>query len=165
MSGLRLVVLRRLYRAAYWLLRLEGILRPGRQRDGVKCLLLHGEEVLLVRHTYGPELWQLPGGGARRAESPRDVAAREMREELGVSGLEWQELSALDGPLRHLTDGSACLWAELADPTVRPEPVEIAQACWFAREALPDRAAGEVRHLLALMSGQRGSERSPGSLR
>ena len=39
--------------------------------------------VLLVRHSYGPPVWALPGGGLGRNEDPGVAAAREFREELG----------------------------------------------------------------------------------
>lgn len=39
--------------------------------------------VLLVRHSYGPPGWALPGGGIGRNENPAEGARREMREELG----------------------------------------------------------------------------------
>ena len=50
---------------------------------GVKCVLTDGDRVLLVRHTYGPREWDLPGGGVKRGERPATTARREMHEELG----------------------------------------------------------------------------------
>ena len=49
------------YRIAAQLLR---VLRPLVPIDwgGVKCVLTDGYRVLLVRHTYGSRLWDLPGG-------------------------------------------------------------------------------------------------------
>jgi 8-oxo-dGTP diphosphatase len=43
----------------------------------------HGD-VLLVKHSYGPLNWELPGGGAERDESPTQTAVREVREETGL---------------------------------------------------------------------------------
>ena len=60
----------------YWFL-----LRP--KVVGVKCVVVHGDRVLLVRHTYGRRSWDLPGGTVRRREVPIDAARREMHEELG----------------------------------------------------------------------------------
>ena len=57
------------YRLAYGLLRVWWFIRRP-QVAGVKCLLTHGNEVLLVRHTYGPDVWDLPGGGVKSGESP-----------------------------------------------------------------------------------------------
>jgi len=40
--------------------------------------------LLLVRHSYKPG-YGLPSGGRRRGEVPRDAAARELREEVGIA--------------------------------------------------------------------------------
>ena len=42
------------------------------------------DRVLLVEPTYKP-YWEIPGGAVEARESPRDAAARELREELGLS--------------------------------------------------------------------------------
>jgi 8-oxo-dGTP pyrophosphatase MutT (NUDIX family) len=157
MGGVRLAVLRWLYRLAYRMLQVW----PGKPRDGVKCLLLYGDELLLVRHTYGPDVWQLPGGGAHRGEPPHRVAAREMEEELGVAGLQWQVLPAGEGRLAAVSGSSVCLWAELSDPIVHPDPVEIAQAHWFSWEALPAGQASEIEFLLALVTASRRTSDLP----
>ena len=39
--------------------------------------------LMLVRHTYGPDNWALPGGGIGRGEDPAEAAQRELREETG----------------------------------------------------------------------------------
>jgi ADP-ribose pyrophosphatase YjhB (NUDIX family) len=51
---------------------------------GVKALLVSGDAVVLVRHTYQPG-WLLPGGGMRRGETPEDAVRRECGEELGAT--------------------------------------------------------------------------------
>jgi ADP-ribose pyrophosphatase YjhB (NUDIX family) len=153
--GPRVAALRLLYRVAFRLAQSRAVLLPGRGR-GVKCLLTHGDEVLLVRHTYGPrEVWQLPGGGARRGESPASVAAREMREELGLGEeVTWRQLVTLDIRLEHMPVHLTCLHAELADPAVRPDPVEIDEARWFAMDELPARLGSEVERMLDLLHGR-----------
>jgi ADP-ribose pyrophosphatase YjhB (NUDIX family) len=40
--------------------------------------------VLLVRHSYGPRNWELPGGGRKANESTEQTVHRELREETGV---------------------------------------------------------------------------------
>jgi ADP-ribose pyrophosphatase YjhB (NUDIX family) len=68
---------------AYQLLRLSWrIRRP--VSLGVKAMLVEGDEVVLVRHTYQPG-WLLPGGGMRRGETPEEAARRECAEELGAT--------------------------------------------------------------------------------
>jgi 8-oxo-dGTP pyrophosphatase MutT (NUDIX family) len=147
--GPRVTGLRVLYRVAFRLAQLRAIVLRRRSR-GVKCLLTHdGREVLLVLHTYGPRtVWQLPGGGAHRGESPALTAAREMQEELGLRDLSWRELVTVDINLEHMPVNLTCMHAEVADPTLRLDPVEIAQARWFPFDRLPARLGEEVEQLL-----------------
>jgi 8-oxo-dGTP pyrophosphatase MutT (NUDIX family) len=150
MSALRLAVLHGLYRVAWRALQLRSLLWPRRGR-GVKCVITQRERVLLVRHTYGRRrTWYLPGGIMRRGETPPRAAAREMAEELGLRDLRWRELGARDMRLDGLTVRLACLHAELADPTVAPDPVEIAEARWFDLKQLPVPRGSEVGSLLLL---------------
>ena len=87
MRSLRVVLLRRLYRVAWRGVQLRALVWR-RRGDGVKCVLTHGGEVLLVRHTYGRrDTWYLPGGAVRRDEPPPRAGAREMEEELGLREL------------------------------------------------------------------------------
>jgi 8-oxo-dGTP pyrophosphatase MutT (NUDIX family) len=152
--GLRVAALRMLYRLAFRLAQGRALVLPGRGR-GVKCLLTHGDEILLVRHTYGPRrLWVLPGGSAHRGEPPASVAAREMREELDLRDADWHELITLDIRLDHMPVHLTCLHAELPDPAVRPDPVEIEQARWFAIDELPAPLGSEVEQMLDRLYGR-----------
>ena len=73
-----------LYQAArvYWM-----IFKP--LTIGVRVMMLRGDAVLLVRHTYRPN-WFFPGGLVERGESLEQAARREAREEVGA------ELGAAD---------------------------------------------------------------------
>lgn len=144
-------LLRALYRVAYRLAQGWGLLGLPRGR-GVKCLLTNGGELLLVRHTYGPrERWTVPGGSARSREGLAAAAAREMAEELGLRGLPWRELGVITLRSDHVISRVGVVHAELADRTLRPDSVEIAEARWFHRDDLPVGARREVRRLLAVL--------------
>jgi 8-oxo-dGTP diphosphatase len=53
---------------------------------GAACVILDGDgRVLLVRHTYGPLNWELPGGMSEPGEAPDETARRELLEETGLS--------------------------------------------------------------------------------
>jgi ADP-ribose pyrophosphatase YjhB (NUDIX family) len=150
MQAVRDLALRQIYRLGYRVLRVYALVvrRPAR---GVKCLLTHDGEVLLVRHTYGPRrIWHLPGGGVRRAESNVAAASREMNEELGLSGLSWHDLGTVDLHLDGRRVAIGCLRAEVADGVLQRDRAEIAEARWFDPRDLPSPLGHEVLRVLAL---------------
>jgi 8-oxo-dGTP pyrophosphatase MutT (NUDIX family) len=148
----RVAVMRRVYRMAWRGVQLRAMLWR-RSSSGVKCVLTHGEQVLLVRHTYGRRnVWYLPGGGVHRGEPALQAAAREMEEELGLRGLLWRELATFETRVERIAVRLTCAHAEIADPAqVRVEPVEIAQVGWFARDDLPTPLGSEERALIGML--------------
>jgi ADP-ribose pyrophosphatase YjhB (NUDIX family) len=148
-------LLRQSYRVAYRLLGAYAfVLRP--RANGVKCVLTHGDEVVLVRHTYGPRrVWLFPGGGLHRNESALAAARREMHEELGLRDLAFEPLTTIELELVHRRVTIAVSRAELADSVLDPDPVEIADARFFRHDALPAPLGEEVEPLVALAFGGR----------
>lgn len=126
----------------YWF-----VLRP--QIVGVKCILTHGDEVLLVRHTYGNRAWDLPGGTVRRRENPRDTARREMEEELGRDIDDWVSLGELFVNTNHHNDNLHLFHTRVADRNVNLNLTELSEAGWFPREALPSDLGRYVRPIVA----------------
>jgi 8-oxo-dGTP diphosphatase len=60
---------------------------PGR-RVGAAALIVDDQgRVLLVRHTYGPLDWHIPGGASEPGESVVETALRELREETGLEAV------------------------------------------------------------------------------
>ena len=110
----------------------------GRAKTGVKCLLTTGDQILLVRHTYGRRRWDLPGGGVKRDEPPLEAARREMDEELGLGGADWTKVGEIRGhdppPPRHHP-----LLPRRAGPEheLTLDLGELAAATWFGRSDLP----------------------------
>jgi ADP-ribose pyrophosphatase YjhB (NUDIX family) len=151
---LRVALLRVLYRVAWRGVQLRAQVWPRRGR-GVKCLLTHEGEVLLVRHTYGRrDTWYVPGGAARRGEQMMGAAARELEEELGVRDLPLVDMASLDMRLERIAVHIVCVHAELPDRTmIRVDPVEIAQARWFPMDALPLPRGAEVEPLVEMLRG------------
>ncbi|MGC1211756.1 MAG: NAD(+) diphosphatase, partial [Micromonospora sp.] len=111
---------------------LVAIARPGRAGGP--------DELLLVRHAYGPTgLWALVAGFVEAGESLEAAAHREVGEEVGLAidrptyfgSQPW----AMSGPGTLL----AGFTATAADPDVEPvvDAKELTQARWFPLDALP----------------------------
>lgn len=111
---------------------------------GCRCVVLDGDRVLLVRHTYR-EGWFLPGGGVKRGESLPDAARRETREEtrvnVGALELLGLDLSKDGGRSDHVAVYLALSFR--GEP--RPEGKEIAEAKFVPVGALPEDAAPSIR--------------------
>jgi 8-oxo-dGTP pyrophosphatase MutT (NUDIX family) len=115
----------------YWFLR-----RP--EVRGVKCVLTRGEEVLLVRHTYGDRRWDLPGGRIKRDEPALNTARREMHEELGVRIEKWAPLGLVTGTAEFRRDRMHVFHAEINEgELLEIDQGELATSHWFPRRDLP----------------------------
>jgi 8-oxo-dGTP pyrophosphatase MutT (NUDIX family) len=150
------VPLRRLgYRLAYRVLQVVWLVTRPSQR-GVKCLLWHGGEILLVRHTYGDRGWDLPGGMVKRSEHPQDTARREMHEELGIRAPRWVDLGSVSTSIEHRHDTIHVFSTELLTPAVTIDRGELGAAQWFAPDELPPmRPLGaQVLRALPLVGSQ-----------
>jgi 8-oxo-dGTP pyrophosphatase MutT (NUDIX family) len=146
---LRTTLLRTLYRLGYPLAHTYWRLAQPTKR-GVKCVLTRGDEVLLVRHTYGPGTrWELPGGGVKRREEPSAAARREAREELGVDIADWRPIGDLFERIDGKRDTLWCFTAPVGDRPIETDSAEIAEARWFRRNALPSDAHRYVARTLA----------------
>jgi 8-oxo-dGTP diphosphatase len=60
---------------------------PGRRVGAAAAIIDGAGRILLVRHTYGPLDWQIPGGASEPGESVVEIALRELREETGIDAL------------------------------------------------------------------------------
>lgn len=143
------VPVRRLgYRGAYAGLRIYWFIRhPG--TSGVKCVLTDGDRILLVRHSYGPRAWDLPGGSLRSGEPPIEAARREMNEELGIAIPDFDDVGEMILHTYHREDHVYYFRAELRSPRVTIDRGELLTARWFSRHELPDRLGRYVRAIIA----------------
>jgi 8-oxo-dGTP pyrophosphatase MutT (NUDIX family) len=133
-------------RVAFQLLRVYWFVRRPKA-VGVKCAVTDGSRVVLVRHTYGDRhVWDMPGGAVKRNESRLDAARREVREEIGVEADSWRELGGIYLIIRGKRNRLyGCAATIDPDAPIAVDEVEIAEAEWFHRDALPENVTAWVR--------------------
>src|SRR5919197_2695172 len=145
---------RAVYRAGHAVMRLYWRLARPHTR-GVKCVVREGGALLFVRHAYGDRRsWELPGGGIKRGEDPRDAAAREVREELGLELDDWRVLGTVEARGYGKRATVICFETRTADRTLRIDRGEIEEARWFELGAPPRRLGRDARAVLnGLLAG------------
>jgi ADP-ribose pyrophosphatase YjhB (NUDIX family) len=99
-------------------------------------------DVLLLRHSYGPDVWALPGGGLKPGEDPADCARREIAEELGIELANLQPLRVLEEELSG-SPHKAHLFTGVCDSRPVPDQREVVEARFFPSHSLPE-PLGEV---------------------
>jgi len=116
---------------------------------GVSVVITNlGGDVLLLKHSYGPAVWSLPGGGLKPGEDPEEAARREVREELGI------ELARIEpiGTLTEVLSGSphtAHLYAGACDRHPQPDRREVVEARFFPSHSLPEPLGHTTRARIA----------------
>jgi ADP-ribose pyrophosphatase YjhB (NUDIX family) len=144
-------VRRRVFRAGYFALRCWWMVRRP-HTAGVKVVLRRGDDVLLVRHTYGRRAdWDLPGGFINDGEDPQDAVLRELAEEVGLIAQRPIALGTILLRSSGRRDTVHCFAADLyGEPAgLEIDEGEIAQARWFAHDALPSETATYTRRMVA----------------
>jgi ADP-ribose pyrophosphatase YjhB (NUDIX family) len=121
-------------------------------------------EVLLVRPSYSPSRWQLPGGYLEANESALDALNRELREELGLEPTD----ADFVGAYHKVADSNFNLvfGVSLGKQKPRADGNEILECGFFRPDALPQgsstRAAiviskvtrGEIPFILVFESSE-----------
>lgn len=107
---------------------------------GVRVALIDGERVFLIRQTYMPG-WQFAGGGVEPGETAEYSGARELLEETGYRPSAPMQLFGLYLNVNATTNRDhvalyLCREFEAVHQFVAND--EIAEAGWFAIDALPD---------------------------
>lgn len=111
--------------------------------------------LLLVRHRYGrSDLWMLPGGGIDRRESPIEAARREVMEELDCTLRDLTPVASYQAAAEGRRDTVHLFRATTSDMP-RVDPIELAEARFFALDALPDAVSPATRRRIDEAAGRR----------
>lgn len=122
-------LIRAVYRLAHWGLRLLWFIRRPETTGALVAVWYQGR-VLLVKNSYRPQL-TLPGGYIRPREDRRTAAARELREEVGISVQPKRLVHAYHGThvFEHRQDTLDIYELEVdAEPNVQVDDREVVQA-------------------------------------
>jgi len=131
------------YRVGWALLRVYWfVVRPTER--GVRCALWRGDELLLVRHSYGDHRWLLPGGRLKRGETTAAGARREILQEVGADVPDWRELGTIESVSFHKHDKTSFLRARLGDAPVQLDRPEFLECVWWPVGQVPDGASPEL---------------------
>ncbi len=116
---------------------------------GVRVIVTHGNDVLLVRHRSGTTPWSLPGGGVGAREPLSVAASREVFEETGVPA----QIERLLGTYDYFGQGASNYIAVfVATPHGPPHlrrSLEIADARYFPANQLPTGTDGATQARVA----------------
>lgn len=135
------------WRPLLWSLRTAVKIFAPKHRVGVIVIVLDEQgRILLLRHVFHPTSpWGPPGGWLGRGEAPDIGAARELREETGITA----EIGPLIALRREkLPDHLALGYIAHVSATAINQLTlsnEILEAAWFEAEALPPRLTSFTR--------------------
>ena len=104
--------------------------------------------VLLVRHSYGKRSWIFPGGGQKGSEAADESMVREMREETGLQVEITRLVGVYFSRLAYKRDNVFVFECRQTGGALQQVGGEIAEAGWFAVDALPEPLAPGVRRAL-----------------
>lgn len=105
-------------------------------------------DVLLLKHSYGPDVWGLPGGGLGKGEEPLEAARREVREELGIELARIAPIGTLEEELSG-SPHTAHLFAATCDRQPQPDRREVVVARFFPSHSLPEPLGRHTRARIA----------------
>jgi ADP-ribose pyrophosphatase YjhB (NUDIX family) len=119
-----------------------------RRTEGAHVIATDADgRILVVRPVFHGRHWMLPGGRVERGETPHAAAARETREETGLS-VAVERLRFVDA--HHARDTSFIFAGRVTGGTLEPQLGEIAEVGWLTREEIA-AAAPRLDRLLRLV--------------
>jgi 8-oxo-dGTP pyrophosphatase MutT (NUDIX family) len=122
---------------------------------GTRTMLIEGDRIYLIRHTYSPG-WHFPGGGVEPGETIEIAAGREVSEESGYRVAGRLELFGIyhNTSVTNRDHVAFFICREFVEARQFTGNFEIAECGWFALDALPaDTSEGTRRRLAEVFYG------------
>ncbi|MBA4163433.1 MAG: DNA mismatch repair protein MutT [Erythrobacter sp.] len=105
--------------------------------------------VLMMRHSYGPAVWALPGGGIGAREQPEQAVRRELFEETGLVAANLALVAVIDEEISG-SPHRCYLFSAVCDGLARPDQREVVEARFFPLHSLPHPLGAAARHQLEI---------------
>ena len=118
--------------------------------QGVKCIVLHKHNVLLIKHTYGSSLRTTVGGGIHKDEKPKAAVIREVAEEVGLTLNNIQKIGEVQHNGEFKKDTIHVFVAHTDDQKLTTDGAEIAEAQWYNQRAIPSDASPLFKQFYSL---------------
>lgn len=130
-------------------------------RGAVVMAVDENDSILLVRNSYGRNIWRFPGGGARPSEDFVAAGLREIKEELGVELLNEgtaELFGVYEKQIGHWRDEVGLVIIRGWKMTPK-RSLEISEWRAFSLDALPRNVSASVRQRIDEVKGR--SPRTP----
>ena len=138
-----------LYKIAYPVAKLYWFfIRPNTQ--GVRCVVVCGEDVLLIKHTYGSPLRTTVGGGINRGETEESAVIREVKEEVGLNLHGLSKVGEVTHTKEFKNDTIHVFVARTNERALIVDGSEIKEAAWFKFNELPSDTSPLFREFFEL---------------
>ncbi|MDR3473835.1 MAG: NUDIX domain-containing protein [Devosia sp.] len=127
---------------------------------GARVMMIDGDRIYLIRHTYLPG-WHMPGGGVEPGEAAAASGAREVMEESGYRLTGPLQLFGLYHNTLTTSRDHVALYIsrQFEQANVFKANLEIAEFGWFAHDALPpETSASTLRRVAEVFDGAPRSE-------
>jgi 8-oxo-dGTP diphosphatase len=110
---------------------------------------LSGDELLLVRHTYGRSAWTLSGGGLKKNETKEEAIRREVKEELGLI-ITPEYIGEFTHNSEHKIDTVFCFVARVEKKEPEIDHLEIKEAKWWKINNLPKDHSMNLQRVISM---------------